>query len=462
MARKALSICTIAVVLISLSLQPLIAYGEGITGKTKEIINKGMFWKDDHLSEISFRTVYPKQLYKKSYLSWVILGSTVVAGAAVTYFTLGQGAPAAATGVSTVASWVAGGGAGSYMAGLSTVGGLVGGNAITGAVILNGLSYGLIGGSMGKFAALSAAAKFGVIANVTSTVLDGVAVLDRGDSGRLYYTVRLVIPRDLGSRKTRKLVDEIYDNEEKKFGAIEKGDEIAATRYKEFHDALMKSGSQLLSRVLASKQPSQEDLLVLGMINYQTGNVGLFQQAVKRLSDANLDRDKRSFVDYLIAVNHLLDGNEQRALEFLEKSSEQEPYALEPGLLTINVLGSSFRKNEQRIIDKITLMEKKYDSDKYSGQYSLLAPYYRVATLYYNNKDYLSAQAYYEKALGQITLIQKLVGADDLTRLINLGIANCHYQLGYKGKASKLFAKVTSGLEEEKRKQFEAQYAGTR
>ncbi len=143
----------------------------GLIDDTKAQANKIIFWKNEHLNEISFRVIYPKSLWTKSYFSWVVLGATIVGGGAFTYFTAGAGAPAAATGVSAVASSIAGGGAGSYMAGLSMVGGVVGGNAITGAAILNGISYGIIGGSMGKFAALSAAAKFGVIANVSATVI---------------------------------------------------------------------------------------------------------------------------------------------------------------------------------------------------------------------------------------------------------------------------------------------------
>lgn len=460
MAKRIVMVCVIALVLAS-GLQPTTLCAGSYTDKAKEYANKGMFWKNEHLSEISFRSLYPKPIYKKSYFSFVVLGATIVAGGAITYFTAGAGAPAAATGVSTVASWVAGGGAGSYMAGLSTVGGLVGGNAITGAVILNGLSYGLIGGTVGKFAALGAVAKFGVIANVTSTMIDGVAIFDKGDAGRLYYTVRLTIPRDIGSKKTRKLVKEIYENEENKYKALQNYDEIAAARYKEINDALMKSSGQLLSKILTNKKPSQEDLLVLGIINYQAGNIPLFQEAIKKLSNANLDRDKRSYIDYLIAINWLLEGNEQLALESLEKSSQHELYALEPSMLTINVLGTNFQKNEKKMINKLVLMEKKYDSDKYAGQYSLLAPYYRVATLFYNNKNYLAAKTYFEKALDQIGLIQGLLGAGDLKRQINLGIANCHYQLGDKGKASKLFSKITDGLKGEELKNIEAQYAGT-
>lgn len=462
MISKTNFISLILVGLIIVSFQPSVVRAESITDKTKRIANKGMFWKDEHLKEINFRTIYPKPIYKKSYFSYVILGSTVVIGAAVTYFSGGTGAPAAATGVSTVASWVGGGGAGSYMAGLSTFGGWVGGNAVTGAVILNGLSYGLIGGTMGKFAALSAASKFGVLANVTATMMDGVAILSKDDSGKLHYTVRLTIPRDLGSKKTRKLVDEIYENEERKFEALENRDKVSATMYKDINDMQLKTGEKLLSDVLASKEPSQEDILVLGIINYQSGNIELFQKAANKLSSIAISFEKRSYVDYLVAINCLLDGNERRALEFLDKSSQQEPYVLEPNMLAINILGSNIQKNENAINNIIMSMGKNYDSDKYSGQYSLLAPYYRVATIYYNNKKYSQARNFYEKALDQIGFIKGLFDeGDNLKKQIKLGIANCYYQQGDKAKASEFFTKITDGLKGEELKKMKDQYAGT-
>jgi tetratricopeptide (TPR) repeat protein len=460
--RKTYFISLALVFLIITTYQPSIVQAASITDTTKEYANKAMIWKDSHLKEISFRTLYPKPIYKKSYFSYIILGTTIVIGIAASYFSMGTGAPAAATGVGTVASWVGGGGAGSYMAGLSTIGGVVGGNAVTGAVILNGLSYGIIGGTMGKFAALSAAAKFGVIANVTATMMDGVAILSKDDSGKLYYTIRLTPPRNLGGKKIRKLVDEIYENEEKKFNALENRDEVAAIRYKEDNDALMKSSEKLLSEVLASKKPSQEDILVLGIINYEAGNIKSFQKAIDKLSKLELSSDRRSYIDYLTAISWLLDGNEMHALEFLEKSSRQEPYALEPQVLAINVLGSNFQKNEDLIIKKIKFMEKNYDADKYSGHYSLLAPYYRLATIYYNKMNYSQAGKFYERALDQIGFIQGLfTNGENLKKQVKLGIANCYYQQGDKYKANELYTKITDGLKGEELRNIKAQYAGT-
>ncbi len=461
MIKKTNFICIMLLTLMIVNFQSSIVYAN-ILDQPKAIANKAMFWKADHLKEISFQTLYPKPIYKKGYFPYIILGSTIVVGGAMTYFSGGAGAPAAATGVGTVASWIGGGGAGSYMAGLSTLGHIIGGNAITGAMILNGLSYGLVGGTMGKFAALSALSKFGVIANITATTIDGVAILGKSDAGILHYTVRIPIPKNLGSKKTRKLVNEIYENEEKKLEAMENHDETAAIRYKEINDALMKSAEKILSSVFKSKNPSREDILVLGIINYQAGNVQKFQEAMRWFSSDKLAPDKRSYIDYLTAISCLLDGNEKLALQFLEKSSRQEPYVLESQVLAMNVLGSNFQKNEDLIIEKIKFMEKYYDDDKYSGQYSLLAPYYRLATIYYNKMNYIQARKFYERALDEIGFIQGLFNSgESLKRQINLGIANCYYQRGDKYMANELYTKIVDGLKGEELTNIKALYAGT-
>ncbi|HNZ78379.1 MAG TPA: tetratricopeptide repeat protein [Bacilli bacterium] len=461
MKKKTNIVYIILLALMIINFQSSIVYAN-VLDRPKEIANKAMFWKADHLKEISFRTLYPKPIYKKGYFPIIILGSTIVAGGAMTYFTGGAGAPAAATGVGTVASWIGGGGAGSYMAGLSTVGSMLGGNAITGAVILNGLSYGLVGGTMGKFAALSAISKFGVIANVTATTIDGVAILSKSDAATLYYTVRIPIPKNLGSKKTRKLVNEIYENEEKKLEAMENHDETAAIRYKEINDALMKSAEKILADVFKNKNPSQEDILVLGIINYQAGNVQKFQEAMRWFSSNKLGPDKRSYIDYLTAISYLLDGNEKHAIQFLDRSSRQEPYVLESQTLAINILGSNFQKNEDLIIQRIKFMEKHYDDDKYSGQYSLMAPYYRLATIYYNQQKFSQARKFYERALDEIGFIQGLLDSgESLKRQIKLGIVNCYYQQGDKYKANELYTKIIDGLKGDELTNIKALYAGT-
>jgi tetratricopeptide (TPR) repeat protein len=432
----------------------------GILYTTKIYANKVMFWKNNHLRSIGFKDLYPKAIYKKSYFSWIILGTTIIAGSAITYFSLGAGAPAAATGVGTVASWIGGGGAGSYMAGLSTVGGLFSGNAITGAVILNGLSYGLIGGTMGKFATLSAAAKFGVIANVTATMMDGIAVLENPETGELYYTVRLTLPKNLGGKQVRDLVDQLYENKEAITDALNDKDEFKAERFKKIEELNLLEGEKLLEKILKSSDPSQEDLLVLCILCYEKGNVDLFQKALGKLSVYKNDLDNTGYLEYLEGISYLLERNPILALKSLEKSIHQNPYALEPITLYINILGNDLSQNEHEMLEKLEFAEENYDSDKYVGSYSLLAPYFRMGTIYYNNQRYTKAKEFFEKAEGEIGFIQGFFGADDIENQVSLGIANCYYKTGETDKAQEIYLEILEDVDEGKKKDFQMQYAG--
>jgi len=190
---------------------------------TKVYANKAMFWKNEHLEDIDFKHIYPKAFYKKSYFGFLITGVAVIGAGAFTYVTAGAGAPAAATGVSSVASFIAGGGAGSYMAGLSVVGGWVGGNAMVGAAILNGISIGMFGSSL---AGLSVLGKLSILSSVTASGLDGVAFFSNPETKELEYRIRLQIPKDLGSKATREIVDKIYDVDSDMQDAINDNDSI--------------------------------------------------------------------------------------------------------------------------------------------------------------------------------------------------------------------------------------------
>jgi len=248
--------------ILKLSMVAILSVGTysnaGVWQSTKEVVNSAMFWKNKHLEDIDFKHIYPKKFYKKSYFGFVITGAAVVGAGAFTYFTAGAGAPAAATGTSAVATWVAGGGVGSYMAGLSTIGSWFGGNAILGAAILNGISIGTIGGGASTFAALSVLGKVGVMASVTAMGLDGVAYFSNPKTKNLEYKVKVVIPKNLGSRDTRKLVDNIYDTDEKIQDALEDNDKIKQKMLFELKKEYNKEGIELLMRKLyVSYLPAQ-------------------------------------------------------------------------------------------------------------------------------------------------------------------------------------------------------------
>ena len=434
---------------------------QGLVEGTKEYANKAMFWKGAHLKEISFQSLFPKALYKKSYFSWLILATSIGIGATVTYVTAGAGAPVAATGVSTVASWIVGGGAGSYMGGLSAVGSVVGGNAIIGAAILNGLSFGIIGGTTGGFATLSTTAKFCVIANVSATLLDGVATLDKHDAGMLHYTAKLKVPKGLGGKSVRQLVEEIYENEERKADAANHHDTKAMERYADLGQALLKSSTGMLKDGLEKESLSQEDLLVLGIINYSGGSVELFQKAIEKLTLLKPSLDKMSYIDYLSSISLLLDVRESDALASLDRCLEEEPYAVEAAILKLNILANDLGRNEQSLLDTLSKLERSINSNRYSSEYSLLAPYFRVASVYYRNGNYDKAKVFFEKAGEQIGILEGFLGGAKVKTQARLGAINCGYLLGETQKAEKDFTTLIKSMKPEEGKELKGQYVGT-
>jgi len=243
--------------------------------------NKAIFRESKSLTSLSFQSVFPKPIYRKSYFGLVLTGATIATAGAFTYFTAGAGAPVAAAGVSSVASWVAGGGAGSYMAGLSTIGGWFGGNAMLGSAILNGISIGVTGGGA-AFATLPAAAQVGVMASVTASALDGVALVQDPKTKNLSYQIRLTVPKELGSKEVRLLTKRLYEVEAKLL-------EADASKNEKTYLDLVKQKNALLREAVArgdaalKKGSSNEDLLVLGIVSKKAGRYDLSEKLVNKI-----------------------------------------------------------------------------------------------------------------------------------------------------------------------------------
>ena len=412
---------------------------------TKVVANKVTFWKSKHLKDIDFEHIYPKKFYKKSYFGFVITGVAIVGAGAFTYFTAGAGAPAAATGVSTVAAWVGGGGAGAYMAGLSTIGGWFGGNAMLGAAILNGISIGGVGGS---FATLSLLGKVGVMAAVTAMGLDGVAYFKNPETKELEYRVRLRIPKNLGSKDTRDIVNRIYEIDEKIQDNLEDNKGKDNDLYLEMKTRAIKDALVLLEKKLTEKD-NQEDLIVLSIIASNKAEYELFDKAINQIDSSKLDNS--SFLNYLKALNSLHKIDEKKSLEYLDNSISENPYALEPVILSINILGNSnFLQNEVKIKDLVKNAEENFDSDDYATSYSLSGVYYRVATFYFNNQRYASAKKYYAKAYDELGMLQKNFSSKELGHTIQLGIANSLYKEGKTKKALEVYTEIIEDIDKDK------------
>lgn len=364
----------------------------------------------EHLEAYDFSTIYPKAIYQKSYFGWLILATTIVVAGTVSYLTAGAGAPAAASGVSTVATVIGGGGPGSYMAGLSTVGSLVGGNAMVGAAILNGLSIGTIG--TGSTTTLSMATKAALL---TDIALSGMTLTASENSQNLYYLFDIPLPEDLGSGKVRRLVNTIYNDQEERADALEEGDMLKNAKMGELIEDRYAQGVYWLEKELNKKitRQSQENLLILGIMAYKMGYIDLFGQSLEqidKLDALRLDKpSKRSFLNYLIGVYTLssIQPDTRKALDYFEKSYREEPSAIEPYLATIMILGDDFKTNHKKIESLIKEAAENYDEDKYSGRSSLVSLYFKAGTLFLRHHHYEKAAEYFERAYDSLGFLIK-------------------------------------------------------
>ncbi len=409
---------------------------------TKEYTNKAMFWKSAHLEDIDFKSIYPLPIYKKSYFSLAITATAIASAGAFIYFTAGAGAPAAAAGTSTVASWVAGGGAGSYMAGLSTIGSWFGGNAILGAAILNGISLGTIGAGS-AFTTLSLLGKVSVMASVTAMGLDGVAYFSNPTTNRLEYKVKVTIPRNLGSKDTRKLIDNIYETKNNIIEALEEGDSAKQKAFLGLNREYNKNAITLLNTKL-TKENNQEDLIVLSVIAWNNSEYELFDKAISQIDISKLNNT--GFLNYLYALQNLHNGDLENSLAYLDSSINEDPYAIEPNILYINILGNQdFINSESKIKSLVKSLEEHVDSDKYASEYTLTSIYYRVATFYFINKKYVQAKNYYKKAYKELGIIQHTFNKQ-VKHTIQLGIANSLYAQKKKVSADSTYQNILDDI----------------
>ena len=416
-------------------------------------------WVNNSPQDLSFKEIFPKPIYKKTYFGAAIMGVTIVGAGAITYFTAGAGAPVAATGASAVATWVAGGGTGSYMAGLSTIGSWFGGNAILGASILNGISIGVIGGGT-SFGALPAIGKVAVMTSVTASSLDGVALISNPDTKNLSYQVRLLLPTRVGSETIKTLVEDINEIDKEMMEADREND---ATKYKSLakrKEVIVKRGVILAKKSLTYTSTSNEDLIVLAVF---AKNVGDYTSFNKLINKVRLNKVKDiAYINYLRGVSLIEKGNNKVAEKILLKSYLQNPYAIEAPLLLVNLLGQKFKLNEERILGITEKIEQDFSSNKYESGYSLVSLYYRVGTLYLINKRYDMARQYYEMAIQEMSWTQKYIGNKQMLNLIKLGVANSMFGKGEEFKSRELFNEIIKSCDNENQKKFfRSHYAAT-
>jgi hypothetical protein len=415
----------------------------------------------DH--DLGFKAAFPRPFHQKKYFGLAVTGASIVAAGAFTYATAGAGAPVAATGVSTVASWVAGGGAGSYMAGLSTIGGWFGGNAILGAAILNGISLGTVGGS-GTFATLSAGQKALVVTSIAATALDGVAVLGKPDTKEVEFQVTLPVPRALADDRLRSLIDSLADANKALadlFSNLEaaaaerkvaQGDRSATPTVKDMKREQQRAArgaerkkieEQIAAEIerASAQSDTNRNLVVLAVLAHNLGQPDKFRALLDRVDEAALVRT--SYFKYLRAVAAIQVGHYARAEKLLEESWGQDQFSIEPPVLLVNLLGAKdFTSREARISEIATRARQQFDDDAYAPRLSLVSLHYRIGSqaLHANRCD----RALDDFNLGNEALsrIDKYVTGKDIRNLLDLGKANALHCLGNTRDANAVFDSV--------------------
>jgi tetratricopeptide (TPR) repeat protein len=422
-------------------------FGEKTMNKVGTLVNG-----EKHLSSLDYKSVYNKAFYKKSYFGFALTGAAIVGAGAFSYFTAGIGAPAAATGVSATASWIGGGGAGSYMAGLSTLGGWFGGNASLGAAILNGVSLGTIGGGLGTgatYTSLSVLGKVGVMATISASTLDGVFYISNPDTKQLEYRVKVAIPKDLGTGTVRTLVDKLYEIEEELVDTIENKKTVTQHHLGQLKNEYYRYAGDLLKYHL-DKTNSQEDLMVLGIIAWNSNDIEQFNLAINKIDKSKLDNT--AFLNYLYALQSLGNGNIKKAKKHLQDSLDENKFALEPAILYINILGNEdFVKNENKILNIVEGVERYFDKDEYSTTYSKVSIYNRLASYYFLLKRYVKAEEYYGKAYDELNIVQEFT-ENQLKHTILVNKANAIFAQGKTFKAKRFFNDFVNDIDEQKEK----------
>lgn len=420
-----------------------------------------VFWGGEKKVDLGFGAVFDKPFYREGYFSWAVLGVAIVIGGLFSYSTAGAGAPAAAMGVSKVASAVGGGGVGSYMAGLSTIGGWVGGNAMVGAAILNGLSLG-VGGGGTAWASMSAIGKVAVVASVTATTLDGVLLFNNFDTKELSYRIILPVPSKFGTRKARSTAADIAEAEADAFKALKSDDHCAFLDASERRELAIES-SRSIAETAIQQSGKPEHLIVLAILRKNAGDSDQFRQLLGNIAPSAISNP--GYLYYLKAIMSIENGDVQEAERFLWASWKASPYAIEPPILLVNLLGfQDFEKNEDEILFIVETAAKQFDDGDYDTPFSLLALNYRVATQYFIHGRFAESEMYYRRAYREIPRLTKhfdRFGRMEIRTPVDLGIANSLHGQNKVDEADAIVERLLKRVDaEDDRNVISAQYLG--
>lgn len=429
---------------------------------------------------LDFKAAFPVPLYQKPYIAFGLTGLSVVAAGAFSYITAGGGAPAAAAGVSTVASWVAGGGAGSYMAGLSTIGGWFGGNAMLGSAVLNGISLGTTMGGTASVAALTAGHTAQVLSSITSMALDGVALVGKPDTKAITFQVALPIPTELADQRLGTLIKSLEDgnkNFNELAAKLEKQIKQQSSDAAELDSVPSSAKTMKLERDLAAQQArigevtkqvnieidralsrgdTDRNTLVLAVLAHNLGETRKFGSLLGKIDATS------GYLNYLRAVYVLQVNQRAEAQRFLRMSIQQTPYAIESPSLLVAVLGSSdFSKNKDDIIQIAKDARANFKPNAYLHRASLVSLHFRIGKQALLANQCYAALLQFKQAKDALSFTQKHLGAKDAINLVDVGRANALYCLGQNEDADAEFAAIRKRAKGKNLDALCAQYSGS-
>jgi len=376
-------------------------------------------------NDLRFKNVYHKAFYKNPWIQTGIISGVIVVATAATTLTAGTGAPAAATGVSSVASWVAGGGAGSYMAGLSMVGSTFGGNAILGAAILNSASALTIGSVVGK-SGLAIASKL----TIGALQAGQLAVIFSDKESVLGYSIVIPLTDRIGGDDAERLVDKIKSLNEN----IEDG-KISLSAQEKTKNYLMDEAETLF------RSSNLENKVLAVVALHNLGYIDAFKHFANQLPTRY--GEQNSFLLYIKSISALLEGNFDNVYKMTSRIIEYEPKVIEPVL--INAIASySLSPNTFKHEYYLNRIDK-FSNNYYTTVNNKLNAYMLLADLSYNNENFRKAKDCYLLAYDETGWI----GEKRIKASLCASIGNSYYHLRKFAKAKKYYNKAIDYMDEE-------------
>ncbi|HNI83725.1 hypothetical protein [Ottowia sp.] len=194
--------------------------------------------------------------------------------------------------------------------------------------------------------------------------------------------------------------------------------------------------------------------MVLAVLAHNFGMVDKFSTLLNRIDASS------GYLSYLRSLESLSHHNAAKAEELLRESSDLAPYALEPSILLVNLLGTDFKANKKKILAIAERANQTFKADAYTPSVSLVSLHYRIGTEALRSNDCDQAREQFEQAEKHLSYIQKLVAGKDIRALLNIGNANALYCKDKKDDAQALFEKAKKLVKREKADELCKLYSG--